>query len=92
MEPREEFHAHQIKGAVDDKGDAHSDRDRRAQIRAAVRCRWPFNLATPARHFLDKRWVSPWPIPCWLIEHPEGRFIVDTGDTVRNSVPGYLPR
>ena len=30
--------------------------------------------------FLDKRWVGPWPILCWLIEHPEGRFIVDTGD------------
>src|SRR5215471_3905856 len=42
--------------------------------------------------FLDRRWVGPWPILCWLIEHPEGRFIVDTGDTSRNSVPGYLPR
>ena len=28
----------------------------------------------------------------FLIEHPEGRFLVDTGDTWRNSVPGYLPR
>jgi hypothetical protein len=27
----------------------------------------------------------------WLIEHPEGRFIVDTGDRVENSTPGYLP-
>ena len=36
--------------------------------------------------------IGPWPILCWLIEHPEGRFIVDTGDTARNSVPGYLPR
>ena len=40
----------------------------------------------------DKRWVGPWPILCWLIEHPAGRFIVDKGDTARNSVPGYLPR
>ena len=42
--------------------------------------------------FLDKLWVGPWPILCWLIEHPEGRFVVDTGDTAWNSVPGYLPR
>jgi N-acyl homoserine lactone hydrolase len=36
--------------------------------------------------------VGPVPIFCFLIEHPEGRFLVDTGDTARNSVPGYLPR
>jgi N-acyl homoserine lactone hydrolase len=42
--------------------------------------------------FRDRNWVDPLPILCFLIEHPEGRFLVDTGDTWRNSVPGYLPR
>ncbi|WP_029350035.1 N-acyl homoserine lactonase family protein [Bosea sp. 117] len=42
--------------------------------------------------FRDTHWVEPLPILCFLIEHPEGRFLVDTGDTWRNSVPGYLPR
>ena len=42
--------------------------------------------------FRDRRWVGPLPILSFLIEHPEGRFLVDTGDTWRNSVPGYLPR
>lgn len=41
--------------------------------------------------FRDKNWVDPLPILSFLIEHPEGKFIVDTGDTWRNSVPGYLP-
>lgn len=41
--------------------------------------------------FRDTQWVDPLPIYAYLIEHPEGRFIVDTGDTWRNSVPGYLP-
>jgi glyoxylase-like metal-dependent hydrolase (beta-lactamase superfamily II) len=41
--------------------------------------------------FRDCDWVEPLPILCYLIEHPEGRFLVDTGDTWRNSVPGYLP-
>ena len=27
-----------------------------------------------------------------MIEHPEGLFVVDTGDTARTSEPGYLPR
>ena len=42
--------------------------------------------------FRDRNWVDPLPILCFLIDHPEGRFLVDTGDTWRNSVPGYLPR
>jgi hypothetical protein len=71
---------------------AHSDRNRRAQIRATVRCRWPLGIATQAGHFSRQALGGPWPILCWLIEHPEGHFIVDTGDTARNSVPGYLPR
>ena len=41
--------------------------------------------------FRDSRWEGPLPILCYLIEHPEGRFLVDTGDTWRNGVPGYLP-
>lgn len=41
--------------------------------------------------FRDRDWVAPLPILCFLVEHPEGRFLVDTGDTWRNSVPGYLP-
>ena len=41
--------------------------------------------------FRDRDWVEPLPILCFLVEHPEGRFLVDTGDTWRNSVPGYLP-
>lgn len=41
--------------------------------------------------FRDSNWVDPLPIFAFLIEHPEGKFLVDTGDTWRNSVPGYLP-
>lgn len=41
--------------------------------------------------FRDKNWVDPLPIYAFLIDHPEGKFMVDTGDTWRNSVPGYLP-
>ena len=42
--------------------------------------------------FRDDRWVGPLPILSFLVEHPEGRFLVDTGDTWRNGVRGYLPR
>ena len=42
--------------------------------------------------FRDRDWVDPLPILCFLVEHPEGRFLVDTGDTWRNSVPGIPPR
>src|SRR5262249_15443619 len=41
--------------------------------------------------FRDPNWIEPVPILCFLVEHPDGRFLVDTGDTWRNSEPGYLP-
>ncbi len=41
--------------------------------------------------FRDPNFVEPLPILTYLIEHPEGIFLVDSGDTAKNSVPGYLP-
>ena len=40
--------------------------------------------------FRDKNWATL-EVFSWMIEHPEGRFIVDTGDCAANSTPGYLP-
>jgi N-acyl homoserine lactone hydrolase len=44
------------------------------------------------RVFADRRWTEPLPILCWVIEHPEGLIVVDTGETSRVSEPGYFPR
>jgi glyoxylase-like metal-dependent hydrolase (beta-lactamase superfamily II) len=49
---------------------------------------------TPARTLrpmLDRGWSEPLPIRCWLVEHPEGPILIDTGETARVSEPGYLP-
>ncbi len=42
-------------------------------------------------HFLlDKKW-TPWlPIWVWVIEHPEGVFVVDTGENARVTQPDYF--
>lgn len=40
----------------------------------------------------DTRWAAPIPMRAWLIEHPEGLIVVDTGETSRVTQPGYLPR
>lgn len=40
---------------------------------------------------LDPHWTSPLPIYAWLIEHPEGLIVVDTGETAQASRPGYFP-
>jgi N-acyl homoserine lactone hydrolase len=45
-----------------------------------------------ARTLLDRRWTAPLPIYAWLIEHPEGLIVVDTGETAAVSDPGYFPR
>jgi N-acyl homoserine lactone hydrolase len=41
---------------------------------------------------LDRGWTEHLPILCWLIEHPEGLILVDTGETARVAQPGYSPR
>lgn len=40
----------------------------------------------------DPEWTVPLPIYTWVIEHPEGVLVVDTGDTARTADPGYFPR
>lgn len=36
-------------------------------------------------------WSDRLPIYAWLIKHPEGTIVVDTGETSRTSHPGYFP-
>jgi N-acyl homoserine lactone hydrolase len=38
----------------------------------------------------DRRWTDPLPILAWVIEHPEGVIVVDTGETARTAEPGYF--
>jgi glyoxylase-like metal-dependent hydrolase (beta-lactamase superfamily II) len=40
---------------------------------------------------LDSKWTEPLPIYAWVIEHPEGPIVIDTGETARTSESGYLP-
>lgn len=49
----------------------------------------PLRLATT---LADRKWTEPLPIYAWLIEHPEGLIIIDTGETARVDEPGYFPR
>lgn len=41
---------------------------------------------------VDGRWSEPLPIYAWVVEHPEGLLVVDTGETARTAEPGYFPR
>ena len=40
----------------------------------------------------DKTWAPSFPIYAWVIEHPEGIIVVDTGETARTAQTGYLPQ
>ncbi|MBI1925575.1 N-acyl homoserine lactonase family protein [Candidatus Poribacteria bacterium] len=40
---------------------------------------------------LDRKWTESLPIYAWVIEHPEGFIVIDTGETARVSEPGYFP-
>jgi glyoxylase-like metal-dependent hydrolase (beta-lactamase superfamily II) len=39
----------------------------------------------------DPTWIEPLPIYAFVIEHPEGLIVVDTGETARVAEPGYFP-
>ncbi|HMT05826.1 MAG: N-acyl homoserine lactonase family protein [Solirubrobacterales bacterium] len=41
---------------------------------------------------MDKEWAGPLPIYAYLVEHPEGNFLVDTGDSAHNSEKDWLPK
>jgi N-acyl homoserine lactone hydrolase len=48
--------------------------------------------ARAAITLMDRKWTDPLPIYAWLIEHPEGLIVVDTGESARVNEPGHLPR
>jgi glyoxylase-like metal-dependent hydrolase (beta-lactamase superfamily II) len=39
---------------------------------------------------LSREWTEWLPIYAWVIEHPEGLIVIDTGETARTSQPGYF--
>ena len=39
----------------------------------------------------DKDWTEPLPIYTYLIEHPEGLFLFDSGETARTATKGFFP-
>lgn len=45
-----------------------------------------------AKVLFGRDWSNWLPIHAWVIDHPEGIFIVDTGETHRTSEKGYLPK
>lgn len=40
----------------------------------------------------DRSWAPRLPILCFVIEHPDGVILVDTGESSHANDPGYLPR
>jgi N-acyl homoserine lactone hydrolase len=59
------------------------------QIKTAQRVRKPGGII---RILTDSQWTEWLPIYTWVIDHPEGIIVVDTGETSRSSQPGYFPR
>ncbi|NDJ62094.1 MAG: N-acyl homoserine lactonase family protein [Chloroflexi bacterium] len=44
-----------------------------------------------ANCFLDPHYTEPLPVHAWVIEHPEGVILIDTGETARVLDPEYFP-
>jgi glyoxylase-like metal-dependent hydrolase (beta-lactamase superfamily II) len=56
---------------------------------------WPqgrgHGTARQLHAIFDAGWTDPLPIYAWVIEHPEGLIVVDTGETARAAQSGYFP-
>ncbi len=61
----------------------------RVRIKEAQRARRP---GGPLRVMGDRDWSDWLPIHVWLIDHPEGPILVDTGETCGAGRAGYFPR
>ena len=44
------------------------------------------------RDLLDPTWTDWLPIFCWVIEHPEGVIVVDTGESSKTADTDYFPK
>lgn len=55
----------------------------------AYRASRPYALSIP-RILASRSWGDPLPVGVWVIEHPEGVIVVDTGENVRACDPSYF--
>ncbi len=67
----------------------HALRTGAVRIKAAQLAREPFSTL---RVLTSRKWTGYLPIYAWLIEHPEGPILVDTGETSRASTAGHFPK
>jgi N-acyl homoserine lactone hydrolase len=70
------------------KVNIHAIQTGTVDIKTAERIRKPGGLI---RVFTDSRWTEWLPIYTWVIDHPEGIIVVDTGETSKSSEPNYYP-
>lgn len=61
------------------------------QIKELQRGGYGRGLLRLANTLRSPTWTEPLPIYAWVIEHPEGLIVIDTGDTARTAEPGYFP-
>lgn len=69
----------------------HAIRTGTVQVHARQRTGSGHGVLRSARTLLDRTWTEPLPIWVWVVEHPEGILVVDTGETARATQPGYFP-
>lgn len=60
----------------------------RSRHRRGVGRYWPTRLL---RTLACREWATPVPIFAWLLDHPEGSILVDTGESARSDEAGYFP-
>lgn len=60
------------------------------KVKSAFRTAKGGTLTSKIHFLLDTEWTEYMPIMVWVIDHPEGIFVVDTGENARVSNKGYF--
>jgi glyoxylase-like metal-dependent hydrolase (beta-lactamase superfamily II) len=58
--------------------------------RIPARVRRSFDGSRPPEIIEPERWMTPMPIFAWLVEHPEGLLVIDTGESPAVNEPDYF--
>lgn len=69
----------------------HAIKTGTVQVRERQRSGVGHGLTRFANTLLDRTWTEPLPIFAWVVEHPEGVLVVDTGETAQANRPGHFP-
>ena len=75
---------------LDGDGFLHGFSTGRVSVKSRFRTAKGGQYVSKINFLMDNKWTEYMPIMVWVIDHPEGLFVVDTGENAKVSEPDYF--